>query len=157
MILDKLQPLMKEHINDKPPLIIMTGDLNSPPNEAGYQTITGHRYMSKDAPGDPNTFYDTHQELMCRGDRTSVPLLRKPYGSNSTCTDFTPNGEKGYKIDFVLVADNGALKGGNGEGNAEWAVTRAGALPNWVEDGQYPFRLSDHNMVTAVLTRGDAK
>lgn len=153
MILNKLQPLMKDYINDKPPLIVMTGDLNSPPNEEGYQTITGHRYLAKGTSGDPNTFCDTRHELLSRGDRLGIPLQRRPYGSNSTWTDFTLKGERGYNIDFVLVADNGALKGAEGKDDSEWAVTRAGVLPNWVEDGQYPFRLSDHNMVTALLTR----
>lgn len=153
LILYKLRPLMKEYINGKPPLIIVTGDLNSPPNEEGYQTITGHRYVSKGARADANTFYDTRHELLTRGDRTGIPLQRKPYGSNSTFTDFTLGGSRGYNIDFVLVADNGAVKDASGKGGSEWAVTRAGVLPNWVEDGQYPFRLSDHNMVTALLTR----
>lgn len=153
LILYKLKPLMKEYINGKPPLIIMTGDLNSPPDEEGYQVITGHRYVSKGGRADASTFYDTRHELRTRGDRKGIPLQRKPYGSNSTFTDFNLNGNRGYNIDFVLVADNGGVKDAEGKGGSEWAVTRAGVLPNWVEDGQYPFRLSDHNMVTALLTK----
>lgn len=153
LILYKLLPLMKDNIDGKPPLIIMTGDLNSPPDEEGYQTITGHRYVSPGARADAHSFYDTRHELLTRGDRTSVPLQRKPYGSNSTFTDFSLYGRKGYNIDFILVADNGVVKDANGKGREPWAVTRMGVLPNWVEDGQYKFRLSDHNMVTALLTK----
>ena len=154
LILYKLRSLMKDKINGKPPLIIMTGDLNSPPDEEGYQTITGHRYAKVNGRADPDSFYDTRHELLTRGNHTGLPLQRKMYGTNSTFTDFTLYGyRKGYNIDFVLVADNGAVKDASGKGDGEWAVTRAGVLPNWVEDGQYRFRLSDHNMVTALLTK----
>lgn len=153
LILYKLRSLMKESSNGKAPLIIMTGDLNSPPDEEGYQTITGHRYVKAGTKADPHTFYDTRHELLTRGNHTGIPLQRKPYGTNSTFTDFSLYGRKGYNIDFVLVADNGAVKDASGKGNGHWAVTRAGVLPNWVEDGQYRFRLSDHNMVTALLTK----
>lgn len=149
---------MDKSVDGQPPLVIMTGDLNSPPNESGYQVITGHRYAKQGGSADAHTFYDTRHELLTRGNLKGVPLQRKSYGANGTFTDFE-NVYRDHVIDFVLVADNGALTPGSSgkttgySDGRRWAVTRAGTLPNIVENGQYPFRLSDHNMVTALLTR----
>jgi hypothetical protein len=85
-------------------------------------------------------------------------LLSKPYGAIGTATGFNQEGGKGKIIDYILVLDIGAALPSNSNptnnGKApRWAITRYGVINNQFYDGQYPFRVSDHNMVTAVFNR----
>jgi hypothetical protein len=140
------------------PLMILTGDLNSQPSEIAYQTLTGHRYNTT-MPTDLNTMFSTRDDLLTRPDGSiGTSLLKRPYGANGTVTGFQDPGRRGDIIDHILVLDNGATQPSvsNPENNGispRWAATRYGVINNQFYDGQYPFRLSDHNMVTAVFNR----
>ena len=157
IILEKLRPIMNTIVSGKSPLVVVMGDLNSPANEEGYQVLTGHRYV-RGRQADPNTFLDSRHAMLNRTSSSCLslaaqnPLLSRSYGCNGTFTDFRAKSQGGI-IDFVLIADNGVLIERDGVADApRFTCTRYGVLPNKIEDGIYPFRLSDHCMVLTTLS-----
>lgn len=159
IVLSRLR-LLTQSSNDtsSPPLILLLGDLNSPPDEDGYRILTGYRYTTGGSPIN-GTMLDARHLQPYRSVNGTVSLeasllSARPYGSNMTFTGFS-SGANPQPIDFILFADNGAVRGaGTTRANSnQYTVTRFGVIPNKFENGDYPFRLSDHNMVVAVLER----
>ena len=183
VILSKLRPHMM-HWNDvgQPPLVMVMGDLNSPPEEEGYQVLTGHRYAGEAAVASRSdmdaglSFLDTRHAVALRAAPSGramagLPvqiLLKKQYGCIGTFSEFGKNID-GAVIDHIMVADNGALQPATpasnfavsekttgipkDHGGGNWRVTKYGVIPNKTEDGQYPYRLSDHCLVMSELSR----
>lgn len=142
LILNVLSKITKSKtVHGRAPLVIVMGDLNSPANEEGYQTLTGHRYVEGRRP-DPNAFFDTRSAVKLRpslqpltNNRTNSTQLPKstypvtptpsanqqqqqpayqyrPFGSKGTFTNFGATSQ-GSVIDFIMVADNGVLSTDN--------------------------------------------
>lgn len=156
------------------------GDLNSPAEEEGYRVLTGHRYVGaefaveagKQTPMSanttreaPTTFLDSRHALTLRpsllngGKKRGVDIaLAEAYGEKHTYTGFSTR-ERPTLIDYILLADNAAVQGRNGNGNlqggqsegnvnAGWGVAKYGVLPNHFSDGVW---VSDHRMVVITL------
>jgi hypothetical protein len=147
-------------------LVVVLGDLNSSASQDGYQILTGHRYAGT-APlytptrlpvtyNTPITFLDSRHTLLRRGstDITSAnqtsgsPVLGAPFGEHFTYTGFSA-GSKQTLIDYILLADNGVIKGDESD-NAPWQVAKYGVIPNYFGDGVW---VSDHRMVTVTLRK----
>ncbi|GAA5963284.1 hypothetical protein JCM3765_005787 [Sporobolomyces pararoseus] len=95
--------------NGKEPLVVLLGDLNSPAEEAGYQALTGGRYLEQKLSGDGKTFWDSRHEVATRKTSLAGPgALSRPYGPLNTFTGFVPSDEPKV-IDFILVRDNFAF------------------------------------------------
>lgn len=138
------------------PLVVVLGDLNSREDQAAYQVLTGGRYGSDELRAQLTTtatsMVDLQKFIKLRSGSSGESvtanaegLLSRTYGSNGTVTGFRANSTRS-NIDHILVADNGAIVNDGGR-----MIRRFGVLPNRVEDGQYSFRSSDHNLVVAVL------
>ena len=69
-LLDNESKNVTREENGKQPLVVLLGDLNSPAEEAGYQTLTGGRYLEKKISHDDKTFWDSRHEIATR--RTSL-------------------------------------------------------------------------------------
>lgn len=145
---------MEEQQNGEASLVVLLGDLNGQPNETSYQTLTGARYGAKFIPA-PDSFIDTRNGLTLR-QQAGEFLMGSTFGSTNTFTAFTPEGQSADRIiDYILVADNGAVAAANALATNEdtsWRITRFGVLPNIFEDGVSRFRMSDHNMVLATFS-----
>jgi len=131
LILDVLSKVTKTNTNaGVRPLVVVMGDLNSPADEEGYQTLTGHRYVEGRQP-DPDAFFDTRHALKTRpalqlqspaqmgtakpaGDVSEhqQSYLYRQYGSKTTFTNFGATSQGGV-IDFIMVADNSVLATSN--------------------------------------------
>jgi len=144
-------------------LVVVLGDLNSPANEDGYQILTGHRYTDgANAPSQlpishptPITFLDSRHALLRRTptDR-ATPVsgsfdLGAPFGEHVTFTGFSPDSPWRAVIDYILLADNGVIKGEKYD-KAPWRVAKYGVIPNHFGDGIW---VSDHQMVTVTLRK----
>lgn len=151
-----LQRLQQNITSESRPLVVVLGDLNSREDQAAYQVLTGGRYGSEDLQARLSSglvsAVDAQKVVKLRkpsgGSAAPVNtdgLSCKPYGSNGTVTGFAARSSNS-NIDHILLADNGAVAE-----EGEWEVRRFGIIPNKVEDGQYSFRSSDHNLVVAVL------
>ena len=159
IIRKKLGPVARSNIDGKYSLVVLMGDLNSPASEEGYQVLTGYRYV-KGRPEGIDTFMDSRHALVKRAVKKPSsrnlpePLLHRAYGSQGTFTDFRARSDGGI-IDYIMLADNGVVEGSGETASHKprWRVTKYGVLPNKVEDGIYPFRLSDHCMVSTTLSR----
>ena len=183
VILSKLRPhMMRWNDAGQPPLVMVMGDLNSPPEEEGYQVLTGHRYTEQAAVPPRSdvdaglSFLDTRHAVALRAAPSGramagLPaqiLLKKQYGCIGTFSEFGKNID-GAVIDHIMVADNGALQPATpastfavsekttgipkDHSGGKWRVTKYGVIPNKIENGQYPYRLSDHCLVMSELSR----
>jgi len=168
LILSKLAP----HITSGK-LVVVTGDLNSPAGEEGYRVLTGHRYVggkfavnagSQSPMGAKimqglTTFIDSRHELITRSTLLNggkkppgLSALAAPYGEKDTYTGFR-SWERSTLIDYILLADNDATKGGSSKESAKagWVVAKYGVLPNHFGNGVW---VSDHRMVVVTLKQG---
>jgi len=127
--------LLLKHFHDHQ-LVILVGDLNSPPTEDGYKTLTGHRYVSTL----PDSDFDDQAGTTFIDCRNELPFERKPYGEHFTFTGFEGQKDLPEVIDFILLADN----------VPDWRVARYGVMPNQFEFGP---RFSDHRLVVATIVR----
>lgn len=143
-------------------LVVLTGDLNSPATEKGYQILTGRRYSTaKDSDTKP-AFCDSRHELVTagraghgggNGGRVSGARQHAAYGERHTFTGFVADAEPSL-IDFIMPLDNSAfVSGTNASASAtpRWHVKRYGVLPNAFGGGRFRHRVSDHRLVVAAL------
>jgi endonuclease/exonuclease/phosphatase family metal-dependent hydrolase len=154
LILRRLGPALAEAGSSA--LVILTGDLNSRPEDDGYRILTGHRYDPDARTSKGHAFLDSGHEL-ARAPKLKTEggqagreerLLSKPYGQRNTWTGFDPREER-MLIDFVLAADNGAVATPDrGTQPGQWRVKRYGVLPTKYEGKP---RSSDHRPVVVLF------
>ncbi|GAA5877037.1 hypothetical protein JCM3774_006883 [Rhodotorula dairenensis] len=112
------------------PLVVLLGDLNSPADEAGYQVLTGRRYLQSSVPDNqiesrganapdsstttPRSFFDARHELVRRGAavggsaQVGGGAMSRRFGPLNTYTGFEPS-DTPKVIDFVLPFANSAF------------------------------------------------
>jgi endonuclease/exonuclease/phosphatase family metal-dependent hydrolase len=158
LILRRLKPVLAEA--GPSALVILTGDLNSRPEDDGYRILTAHRYDRdhRASLSSGHAFIDTRHELarapLLKDDdgrsNREGQLLSKPYGQTNTWTGFDV-GEERMVIDFILAADNGAVESsGDRARRGYWRVKRHGVLPTKYEGKP---RASDHRPVVVLFEK----
>ncbi|KAM0745753.1 hypothetical protein T439DRAFT_360324 [Meredithblackwellia eburnea MCA 4105] len=160
IILQQVEDLISSrHEGKSKPLVILLGDLNSPAEEEGYGTLTGHAYPpfstvtlssyfleKKPVIGIP--FKDTRHSLTVARVPSATPLLHSPFGETGTFTSFSPTPVNSI-IDFILFLDNGAVGTPEDGEKRDWEVNRVGVIPNQFWDGRGRMYTSDHRLVVA--------
>lgn len=141
--------LVKDDLDiEKGSLVVLLGDLNSPPQEAGYQILTGHRYASaKTAFATADVFLDSRHEVAL-GRGSDELLLSAAYGQYNTFTGFRLGVDRAGIIDVALVHDSSRPAG--------WKVDRYGVIPSLVEDERGYWLVSDHRLVVMRVTKSSS-
>ncbi|WVR03797.1 hypothetical protein IAU60_000792 [Kwoniella sp. DSM 27419] len=145
--------------------ILLFGDFNSPPEEAGYRNITSLHPLPSGQKS--YSFLDSFHHLTTRPpdpsstphstDRPS-PKQSGPYGPILTYTDFAPPGSRNAtRIDFIMLGTLPTSEHSHecaDNGQEEWHVMRYACLDNFVEHDALGWtgRWSDHRAVRVTIS-----
>lgn len=147
LVLKQLKSKMQGKDMDYKPLIVVLGDLNAGPDDDAYHIMTGNRYLTEDdslRKIEPNTFIDLERS---EGQKISTVTRKEPQKGSRLAKRAGTDYRNQDIIDYVLVADNGAIA------KDCWRPGKVKRVSNVFKKKSKKYRYSDHEMLVAEVIK----